>query len=374
MRRCVWLVFFLMGCVESYDFSLKNENPQLVVEGFISDMSYEDSKNSPSDGRYFKVKLKYTRHVDETVSDSVAALAQVRIIDDLNNEWEYYEDWREWGTYYLIDSDFKAETGRKYKLQIITRDDEVFESRWETLPEVQSPEVGNIKFREYDKIVYEYPAGEQKIREEKVITVATELPLNTSGEDIFYRWEYTPMWVYEAPLATGDLSRYRKCWVTNQKYMPEYTFHEDYSGGYEQELFTLDIEKNERLYKNFSVLISQQSISKDYYFFWERMSDQINSNGIFDVPKANLRSNVICTSNPDKSPIGYFAVVSESSKRWYFNISDLSYFVQDDVLDECQVQYNNPRDPPDYAPECLVCLEYPKGKTTLVKPDWWTDK
>jgi hypothetical protein len=73
-----FITIFFIGCIEPYEFTVKNNNPTLVVEGFISNVSFNESLNFPSDGRYFTVYLRYTSDVinkkDEVVKNAVVYL------------------------------------------------------------------------------------------------------------------------------------------------------------------------------------------------------------------------------------------------------------------------------------------------------------
>lgn len=373
MQRVFTILLLFTGCVQPFEFNRNNLDPQLVIEAYVSDLSYNESLESPSNGRYFIVKLKYSRPVDKFLGDSITPFAEVKLIDDLNKEWRYAENFKEWGTYFLPDQEFEARNDRKYKLQITTHDELVYESGWEKLPSKTSTPVEEIWFEEEEIKAYYYSAGERKIKDHQIINVSTSIPANSDGQVRYYKWEYSPMWVYEAPLALAELMPYRKCWITSTLYLNNYVLQEGVIGGLDKELFNLKIENNNRLYKNFSVLIFQQNLSKDYFYFCKLMQEQTKPNGIFDTPPANLPTNFTCLNDPSKKPVGYFGVINESTRRWYFNKDDLSYYVQDNDQRDCLVKYNRPQDPPDYAPECLYCLAYTKGDATLVKPSWWKE-
>jgi hypothetical protein len=380
MNRVFIILLLLTSCIEPFEFNRNNLDPQLVIEAYISDISYNESLQAPSNGRYFIVKLKFTRPVDKFHGDRITPFAEVKIIDDLDNEWMYYENTREWGTYILPDKDFEACNDRMYKLQITTHDELisggelVYESDWEKLPSTTPSPIEEIWFEEDERKTYYYPAGEREVGDEKIINISTSIPINSDGQVLYYKWEYSPMWVYEAPLATGELlSPYKKCWITSSLYLNDYALEEDVLGGSDKVLFTLDIVKNRRLFKNFSILIFQQRVSKDYFYFVELMQEQSKSNGIFDTPPANLPTNFTCLNDPSKKPVGYFGVVNESTKRWYFNKDDLSYYVEDYLRKECLVNYGRPEDPLVPAAECLYCLANTDGDATLTKPSWWIE-
>lgn len=74
-----FLVFLIAGaCVERYEFVIKDNAVALVVEGYISDRPFNDTRSHPSDGRYFSVRLSLTGDVTNVrpipVSDAVVKL------------------------------------------------------------------------------------------------------------------------------------------------------------------------------------------------------------------------------------------------------------------------------------------------------------
>ncbi len=94
------------------------------------------------------------------------------------------------------------------------------------------------------------------------------------------------------------------------------------------------------------------------------MKDQIEGNGIFDAPPYNLNTNII-SKYRDEKVSGFFSVVDEKAKRWFFSSKDLSYFVPDIQKSDCNIPLLDP------APQCFDCLEYNNGETTIIKPNWW---
>ncbi len=173
------------------------------------------------------------------------------------------------------------------------------------------------------------------------------------------------MWVYIAPLASVAQAE-RVCWATNTNYLSKYEIQLDNVGGYVKDLFFMEVPQNERIITDFSMLVRQYTTSEDYYYFWDELREQTNRGSIFDVPPYNLQSNFISTQGGNLRVSGYFGVVEEQAKRWYFNRKDLSYYTEDYLLRICSVPC---RGCP--AEECLSCLEYTNGDATNVKPEWW---
>ncbi|QCK15706.1 DUF4249 family protein [Mangrovivirga cuniculi] len=367
-KRLIFLPLFilLVGCVELYDFVIEDESPYLVVEGYISDASFNETLTYPSDGRYFTVKLSYTSEVTNVWGQDVSG-AIVKLIDSEDNTWYYtevYTDDRP--VYQLLDNTFEAESGREYKLHVTLPDENIFESEWVSLPSL-SPEVGEVNFTEEDKDGYDYIRGEKEVVTIKGITASVELPEHNQNDTYFYKWTFDPTYIVKTPYDIPDGSPIPAyCYVTNKYFLNVFTLQEDITGGYQQDLFFLEVIGNESMDDWLSVLIVQQSLNKEYFFFWQELKESNSGNPIIEKQPFNLATN-FKSVNSESQVAGYFDVVSEKATRWYFNHDMLSYDTEDAWASMCALAIG-PGPPPD---GCENCLEYPKGIVTDQKPSWW---
>lgn len=365
-RLLILPILFLFACVENYEFEIENTAPSLVVEGFISNQSYNASKLFPSDGRRFSIKLKETSRV-ANIHDKAVRNAKVSIVDNEGIITDYEELIDVPGTYTLNDDSFSAKAGIQYKLVIALSDNEIYETNWQEIPNVNVPEMGDVCFEEVEKKVYRWRIDEYVLAVEKGVNISIDLPLNTSDEPIYYRWKYDPTWVYIAPLASVAQPDY-KCWATNELYLSSYALKMDEVGGYINDLVYMSLYRNERVFEEFSLLVTQQVISEDEFYFWDEMKVQSQRGGLFDAPPYNLKSNIHHTTDSTKHVSGHFGVIKETAVRWDFSIDDLSYKTDNYLRGDCLVIYGRGPDP---APECNSCLLYPNGVATISKPDWW---
>lgn len=357
-------VFFLLvgGCIEPYEFTVRNETPSLVVEAFISDKSFNETLAYPSDGRHFTVRLSETGDVYNSRSTPIEG-AIVQILTSDGQSVAYAESDR--GEYTLMDDNFKAVPGVQYKLRIVLPNENVYESEWEELPVVNMPSIGDVGFREIEKQVYVMEAGTWKLRTKQFVSAYIDVPERTFDGDIFYRWVYSPMWIYVAPLVPRS-SPASTCWVTDRYYLNSYGMQVDRTGGYKKDLFDFPTVRNERIFEKFSVLITQQAMSEDFYNFWKEMKDRNEGSSLAETPPYNLQSN-FRSLNADEKVSGYFGVVAEAATRWYFDRSQLSYEVTDTLLEDCLVVYG----PGPPAEQCLNCSAYSFGEATTERPLWW---
>jgi len=358
------LVVCTAGCVEPYEFVIENNESSLVIEAFVSDKSFRETVDYPSDGRYFAVKLSTTSDVTNVRSLPVKA-AQVQLITDRDDVWQYTESRDAPGYYFLLNDEFKGEVGVAYKLSVKLQDESAYESDWESMPTVTSPDMGQISFREVETQRYVVESNAEVLKTIKGIWTDIEVPENTTTEPLYYKWSFTPHWIYVAPLASS-ISAGHTCWATNPLLIQNYTLLSDRTGKYNKDLFFLESARNPKVYVKYSSLIVQHIMTEDFYFFWKEMQEQNEGGAIFDKPPFNLPTNFHSLIG-DRQVFGYFGVVQEQAKRWYFSIKDLSYHVEDTALKDCTVPFQ------EIAPECRDCSLYSFGIATRVKPGWWED-
>lgn len=357
----------LMSCVESYDFKIKASDQNVVIETYLSDMSFNESLSIPSDGKRMFVRLSYSSDVESKWGEALNGYRAILYSRD-GNCWDFGSPSN--GMCTPIDDDFHIESEMHYKLQVILPDDNVIESTWEKLPLQQDDPMGEITFKKTEKQVYKYVVNEKTIATEKGVEVLLNVPENKNNEKIYRRWQFEPMWQYTAPFAS-QLHGGKKCWITNSNFLNEYILQSEQMGGYIKELFFIPTEQNNRVNELFTVLVYQQTISEDYFNFWLQLQEQIYPNGIFDAPPSNLPTNFTCITDESIKVSGFFGLMNVTAKRWYFNVDDLNDGSFNNNGLYCQQKV---ADPYAHVPEeCFDCRLYPHGDATSEKPKWWPE-
>lgn len=357
-----FLVLFLIfiSCNEKYDFNVDNDKEGIVIEASISDKSYMESLQFPSEGRYFKVSLAKTTKVDNVRDEKISG-ASVKLLDDQNHVYIYREDSSNPGMYYLKDDFFKALSGVSYRLEVQLDARRKFSSAWEKMPEADN-EMGKVGFDEIDKDVYQWENDKRVIKNIKAVRVRADV--KSSNEIQYLKWSFDPLWVYVASLAAQDSPR-KYCWITTPYYLRDFVLNK--SNGrqaFPQHLFDLQTRGNERVYHYFSALIHQESVTEGYYQFWLDFQEQKNKGGLFDKPPYGLPTNYFA-ERTNWTVNGYFGVVSESVSRWEFTKDQLSYPVENNLQEICaQIS--------DGTDQCANCLQYNLGLPTNRPPSWWT--
>ena len=101
------------------------------------------------------------------------------------------------------------------------------------MPVTETPAMGGIAFAETDVQRYRIESGEPVLNTIKGVTTSIALPENNTQNKIFYRWEFTPLWIYIAPLVSVSNPGY-KCWATDRNYISDYVLQPDIAGGYKK--------------------------------------------------------------------------------------------------------------------------------------------
>lgn len=358
--RFALVMLFIAGCIDPYQFRIADEDQGIVIEATLSDKSFNDTKGYPSNGRYFTVKISKTSDVIN-VRSVMVSYANVSLISDQGESWEVLEEdaIKAPGIYKLLDDDFKALSGVRYKLSVTTPDNTLIESDWQEMP-THTPSMGPISFRETatQRVVLD------KVRDVYGVQTQIAIPANETGSMVHYRWKFQPTWLFDAPLAASG-NPVKLCWAATRYYIRGYQVLADQEGGYNKDLFFVEIENNERILHEFSVLVEQQAMTEDYYYFWKEMQELNQPDGVFATPPFNLKGNLTASSG---KVFGYFGVVREQGARWYFNRTDLSYSVPNWLPEQCATPCG-PGCPP---PECSNCLRYEGGEdVTNIRPEWW---
>ncbi|UBM59869.1 DUF4249 domain-containing protein [Marinilongibacter aquaticus] len=365
MQKVVWIVMAILflSCVEKYDFNVVNEKQGIVINASISDLSFFDSLNFPSDGRYFKVVLKALNDVDN-VRDEPITGAVVRLESDAGGSWVYTENAMSAGEYVLLDEQFKAQPSLAYRLVVEMENGVSFHSTWESMPEGGNA-LGGFHIEEDNPYEYVYYANEPVGRQVDGFNLYTHF--EASQNKGYYKWTYDPLWVYQAPLEPDLNSPKKTCWVRTPFYLDDVVLFDanNIKEGFDQKLFFAKTHGNERMYIYFSALIHQEKISKEYYQFWQDLEAQKDKGGLYDQPPFGVGTNFE-SDDENWTVNGYFGVIDEECTRWTFEPFDLSYGIENNLYEYCLTFV-----PPDFSDQCHDCRAYNMGESVNVPPIWW---
>ncbi|HEV7348283.1 DUF4249 domain-containing protein [Telluribacter sp.] len=289
---------YLTGCVEEVRVPIRTIEPQLVVEGHIS-----------NDGPPYTVRLTRSGSFNEPGSSESSAIteAQVYILETSTNQRLHLLPVDEQpGLYQSGDSTFVARVGQSYQVRIELPEEKVFVSEPETMPEAVPVESLTARFTGNTGNVLDTPFG-------------YDIFLNTQdqpGQRNYYRWTANSIIRREAIGVRdfGGVFHKKFCWtpVDDNEII---IYADSYSDGQpirEQYLYRSPV----YIVGKHFVEVQQYSLTREAYQYWRRFNEQRQRVGtIFDPIPSPVYGNVYNQADPTERALGLFEVAGVSQKR-----------------------------------------------------------
>lgn len=303
-------VFALCTCIDPYAPKLDGYDSLLVVDGLITDANSS-----------FTIKLSQTFQDQNSLPTAVSD-ATLFISDDTGNKSNLKNKGR--GIYKTDSLEFKGTIGRTYILHILTHEGEEFASEPCLMQSV--PDIDSIYFEKDQKVINNGTQTQDGL--------SIYLDSKEGDNNQYYRWAYSETWKFKVPfpkkvdfnLADSTVvpipvaSVKELCWRTNKS--NEILVRSVYAGEAtrikKEPVLFIAPGKSDRLLLQYSILVSQYSISKKEYDFWNNLK-QVNESGgdIFAKQPFSVISNIHNINNPKERVLGYFQVSAVKQKRKY---------------------------------------------------------
>ncbi len=347
LKRLIYLALFLpVACIEPYKVEVPEGEQLLTVEGLIHT---GPGPHAVSLSR----SATYGSNYEGLIRPIIGATVVVR---DNEGRVVFLEEGGDPRGRYFTPSDFRAEIGKSYTLQIQTAEGKVYTS----LPErVESaPAIENITLKTV-KIAVE---GRENPRSGVQLIAELNDPADQSN---FYFWRVGPivhvletrpdLYTIREPRTPAPKDCCEVCYRTettgNQSL---FIAQDDGFNGLSTRIPAAFIEDNGiRLVNKMRVDLKQYAVSQEAYRFLRLVKQQAEISGsIFDPPPATIRGNMISLDSPDEVVLGYFIAAGESSKRIYVDKNDLTFHqIKVTIPDDCRTMDNATLDPPaDWNP------------------------
>ena len=331
-------LFLLCTCIDPYSPKLTGYSTILVVDGLITDANTS-----------YTVKLSRTFQAQNSILDGVSD-ATVSISDNAENTYYLINKGR--GVYKTDSLAFAGTIGRTYILHVLTHDGEEFESDPCLMQSV--PEIDSIYF-----------AWDQQIINNGTQTqdgVGIYLDSKEGDNNQYYRWAFDETWKFKVPYpkkfnfnmadssitSVTDIKEY--CW--KNKKSDGILIHSIYAGEAtrikNEPIFFIATDQSDRLLIQYSILVSQYSISKKEYDFWNNLK-QINESGedIFAKQPFTVISNIKNVNDPSERVLGYFQVSAVKQKRKYISFTDIVGLNLPVYHSQCERLVKEPNDYPN---------------------------
>lgn len=303
------LSILLTSCTETYVLQTDTYEEALVIEATITN---ELKKQ--------EIKLSKTAKLED---DGVAIEtgATVSIKDDLGAIYTFKED----NGIYLSENAFQAVPNRTYTLEIKTKDGKIYQSSNETVTTAN----------EIEDITSEVVTDRKEGRGVQ-IRVHSYDPGNTSK---YYRYEYeetykiiAPDYRQEKAVVTGPRTielqpndpNTRICYSTkasNDIILNTTTDLQEDRVNFPVRFIS---DQNYIISHRYSIFVKQYVQNLASYTFRKTMKEISSSASVLSPKQPGfVNGNIKCISHTDQKAIGFFEVSSVSSKRIFFNYTDL---------------------------------------------------
>jgi hypothetical protein len=310
----VVVVFTLCTCIDPYSPKLSGYDSLLVVDGIITDAN---SSYTIKISRTFQEQNSFPMGVSDA---SVSISDDAGIITHLKYKGN--------GIYKTDSLEFTGTIGRTYVLHIITSEGEEFESEpclMQSVPDIDS--------------VY-YEKEQELTNNQTQIQDGIRIYLDSKGGDNnqYYRWAFDETWKFKVPFPkkydfnvddssispVAVIKEY--CWKNRKSdgIMIRSIYQGEPSDIKKQPVFFIASNKSDRLLIQYSILVSQYSISKKEFDFWNNMKQVDESGGdLFAKQPFTAISNISNKTNPKERVLGYFQVSGVKQKRKYITLNEL---------------------------------------------------
>lgn len=349
---CIGIMVLLFNkCIEPYMPELEANNAEdlLVVEGKITD------ETGP-----FRIHLTsavpvYDYQNIQSVSRPVSG-AEVQIADDKGNVYLLYE--QDPGWYETEERDLKGIPGNTYTLMVNTPDEKQYQSTPVLMRE--SPEVERVHYQEIKRTHFD---GETPYEENWLnILVDAKAP----GKDVtYFKWDFEETWEFEMPTyvlvthgwdspppptwETIEVDYEKKhCWVSeSSSSMLIKSTLDDPSNEVRNFILQSIGPQHDRLNINYSILVKQYVISRDFYNYFKMIREaNEETGGIYEKTPAQILGNIECC-NANEVALGYFMASAVKTKRIFIH-RDEHHVAPGSVYEGCGWHSVHPRYVTDY--------------------------
>lgn len=304
-------ILMLIGCTEQYILQTETFEEAIVVEATLT-----------NELKIQEIKLSRTYKLEATSQTSESG-AQVYVTDSDSNQYDFLEN----DGLYQSEIPFKAQVGKRYRLNIITQNGKTYQSESEVLT-TENP---------MQEVV---PTVMQRNGERGVgIVVKSYDPNNTSK---YYRYEYVetfkviaPQWDDERTILTQSATgpgilviprtqETQTCYSTQNSNDIIQTSTNDLSEDRVNFAMRFISNKNYIISHRYSILVRQYVQSLAAYTFYKTLKETSGSGSILSQNQPGFfYGNMKAIDNPNEKVIGFFEVASVSEQRVFFNYTDL---------------------------------------------------
>jgi hypothetical protein len=307
-----WTISILLmvlgtGCIEPFEPDIEESNKVMVIDGRITNtddiQTINVSISSPYNNPQFKPVTGCVVRVEDNAGHGITFVESDEGIYQSNLEPDF-----------LI-------VGKAYKLQVFTPDDEVYESEYDTL----------LACAPIDSLSYKVEM--QGTSNPRINYYGIRFYLDAIGsleESRNYLWTFEETWEYISYYKiqyiwdgfnlldyTPQLHGFKICYLTDRlkNFLVGST---SLMGRNEISQLPLHFVSNQtpRLQEQYSLLVTQHSLSDAAFLYWDRIRAQsVESGGLFETQPSRTTGNISNINDPEEKVLGNFFVSQVQQKR-----------------------------------------------------------
>ncbi len=345
MKKIIYIIIFLVGlsnlfgCIEPYNLNSEYFEENIVIEANITNKLEKQ-----------RIKVSKTYPIDSETYRPGGNAVSVKVKSEQGAEFTF--SYQEEDSTYVSDEAFKAQPNILYTLEVATANDLY---------------TANSYFE--NEVTLENIGIEKSTNKEGIEGLDITVNANSNSEDDkYYRFKYEETFTIRAPYyspykailtemplgygqfwfldylvvrAYDDTIYHRDCYRTEVHNKPILTTTNNLT---EDDLsnFTISFipKTNYKLNNRYTIKITQYAQNYEAYIFYETLKELNYNEEILSPNQPGfVPGNIQSVNFPDKKVIGFFDIVSISSKRVFINRSD--YYPNEPIPEyfiECEVQ------------------------------------
>lgn len=368
---------WLTSCVEEYWPEVDKYENLLVVDGGITNQqgpyTIRISKSSPIDSSAF---IPYQGCI-------------VKILVD-DGEEEYLTE-LEPGLFATSFNGIQGQVGKSYKLNIFTPDGKEYESSYELIKE--PVEIDNVyaEVEYHNNGDYDHPlAGYQFYVDTKESGSDSSYYMWQLYETYHYQSDYFIHWFYTNRLYNfHPIDSLYNCWGS-RRIKDIYTFNSSLLINNKLEHFPLNYvnTQNRRLTIKYSLMVTQYTISKQVYKFWNAIEEQNSEQGsLYSHQPYQIKGNIRNINDDEEPVLGFFLVAATHSKRIFVEKINAPFYYSSCTFNDGWTKaygdlgLGGPYDSPQWVVFVLGrrgvahegCVDCRSNGGTTIKPIFWED-
>lgn len=350
MRRISYLIiiFGITSCLDPFSFERVDKDPSIIIDGSIRN----------NDGPHLLTISNVLSFGDKFIDPIEGAL--VTLIGPEGNI-QFEEDSP--GRHIIRKGIVTGEPGKLYSIQIEMPNGDMIESIPEIMPEPIKMLRAHSKFVRLQVLTRSgLPRRENAVE----VSIDANFPDPLAETPYYIRYGIEEDFSYPEQ-SCGGLHQPKTCYVNTPSFTNDFTLLTSETLGRTQVESLVVLEKGDLNPSHYRgkhyFTVSQLSISKSAFQYWERLKEVINQDGtVFDRPPARVLGNLYNQSSNEIPVLGYFEVAAVDIKRTSFLPSDFFEFTG--ITEECSLFSRN-----RWPSTCCQCLGLPNS--TTLRPPWF---